>query len=214
MLKVNEMFYSIQGEGPNIGKPAVFLRLSGCNLSCPWCDTKYAWTEGYEMSVEDVKRALSRYRDYSFRLVITGGEPMLQQKEISKLLQNMHWIHVEIETNGTIEPMEDLLWYVDSWVISPKLHENYEVRWHHKIPLSMGYQYSTLHFKYVIDEYSDVKKVWERHGNANYVILMPQAATREEHERKFRYVCEWAKTFGYRVLPRLHILAWDNVRGK
>ena len=79
-----EIFYSLQGEGARCGSPAVFLRLAGCNLACKWCDTKHSWGNGILCSVRDVAAHLAEYNCTS--LVITGGEPLLQQGPLEKLL--------------------------------------------------------------------------------------------------------------------------------
>ena len=76
-LRVNEIFYSIQGESTHAGRPCVFVRLTGCNLRCVWCDTEYAFYEGRQMAVDEV---VERVRGYGCGLVeVTGGEPMLQK---------------------------------------------------------------------------------------------------------------------------------------
>ena len=111
-MKVSEIFSSIQGEGLNAGKQAVFLRLALCNLACEWCDTKYTWdwknydyaSEVKEMSIEQVKADL--LKPGVKHLVLTGGEPMLQQGELWPLLQSLKetGFFIEIETNGTLLP--------------------------------------------------------------------------------------------------------------
>ena len=101
-MKVSEIFYSIEGEGIEIGKPEVFVRLSGCNLRCVWCDTKYAWYNGKEMSVDEIIREIKRYPCKN--VSITGGEPLLQKDELLELIRKLkkmgYW--VQINTNGTI----------------------------------------------------------------------------------------------------------------
>ena len=77
MLTINEIFYSIQGESTYAGRPCVFVRLTGCDLRCTWCDTTYSFTEGRKMSVEDVVEEVRRYG--SPLVEVTGGEPLLQQ---------------------------------------------------------------------------------------------------------------------------------------
>ena len=99
MLTVNEIFYSIQGEGTRAGRPCVFVRLTACDLRCSWCDTPYAFHEGQKMAVEDI---VSRVRAYACDLVeITGGEPLLQ-KEVYPLMQRLldEGRTVMLETGG------------------------------------------------------------------------------------------------------------------
>lgn len=111
-MKVNEIFYSLQGEGFNTGTPAVFVRLSGCNLQCPFCDTEHA--EGKEMTEGEIVEEVSRYK--ASLVVITGGEPALQLTE--SLVELLHFLGktVAVETNGTIELPKNVDWIT----LSPK----------------------------------------------------------------------------------------------
>lgn len=101
-MKISEIFYSIEGEGIEIGRPEVFIRLAECNLRCTWCDTKYALENGKDMSVNDVIKEVAKYSCRS--VSITGGEPLLQREELLKLVQRLkkmdYWI--QINTNGTL----------------------------------------------------------------------------------------------------------------
>lgn len=101
-MRVNEIFYSIQGESSHQGKPCVFVRLSGCNLRCSFCDTQYAYEEAREISLEDV---IGKVESYPCRMVeITGGEPLLQAEsfELARRLLDLGF-SVLVETNGTID---------------------------------------------------------------------------------------------------------------
>lgn len=111
-MKVNEIFYSLQGEGFNAGTPAVFVRFAGCNLQCPFCDTDFA--VGTEMTEEDIAAQVVRYP--ASLVVITGGEPSLQLTE--SLVDALHWQgrRVAVETNGT----HPLPLNVDWITLSPK----------------------------------------------------------------------------------------------
>lgn len=100
MLRVNELFYSIQGESSFAGLPCIFVRLTGCNLRCAWCDTTYCYEEGRDQSTEEI---LANIETYPCRLVeITGGEPLLQQEtpELARLLLERGY-SVLVETNGS-----------------------------------------------------------------------------------------------------------------
>ena len=106
-LYVTEIFSSIQGEGTMMGRPAVFLRLSGCNLKCSWCDSKYSWVEGEKMYINDILKSLRQHGvgDKIDYLCITGGEPMLQERNLHILCSLFpKTIHISIETNATIIP--------------------------------------------------------------------------------------------------------------
>lgn len=111
-MKVSEIFYSIEGEGIEIGKPEIFVRLSGCNLRCKWCDTKYALENGKEMSIDEIIQEIGKYSCKNISL--TGGEPLLQKEELFKLVKKLknvnYWI--QVNTNGTIFD-EDVFRHVD-----------------------------------------------------------------------------------------------------
>jgi 7-carboxy-7-deazaguanine synthase len=102
-MKVCEVFKSIQGEGKNQGKPSTFIRLAGCNLRCSWCDTRYAQEGGEEMTTDEIFSRVIGLR--GLLVCITGGEPLLQGKELLPLLARLweHGFSIEIETNGTID---------------------------------------------------------------------------------------------------------------
>lgn len=101
-MEISEIFYSIEGEGIEIGRPEIFIRLTGCNLRCTWCDTPYALENGKEMDIKEIVQEVSRYPCKS--ISITGGEPLLQREELFELVQRLkkldYWI--QINTNGTI----------------------------------------------------------------------------------------------------------------
>lgn len=101
-MKVSEIFYSIEGEGIEIGRPEVFIRFAGCNLQCDWCDTKYALNNGKEMRMDEIIQEVSHYPCKN--ISITGGEPLLQREELLKLVEGLKkrncWI--QLNTNGTI----------------------------------------------------------------------------------------------------------------
>jgi 7-carboxy-7-deazaguanine synthase len=102
-MNVLEIFYSIQGEGKNQGKPAIFIRLAGCNLECRWCDTPAAHEEGAMLTGSEI---IAKIRDFRcWEICITGGEPLLQEKELVDLLRLLSSLgyQVQIETNGTID---------------------------------------------------------------------------------------------------------------
>lgn len=111
-MKVNEIFYSLQGEGCNTGTPAIFVRLSGCNLDCPFCDTDHI--SGKEMTEGEIIEEVSRYK--ASLVVITGGEPALQLTE--SLVEMLHLLGktVAVETNGTVELPKNVDWIT----LSPK----------------------------------------------------------------------------------------------
>lgn len=116
MMKVNEIFYSLQGEGYHSGTPAVFVRFSGCNLRCPFCDTQHE--EGVEMSETEIVEAVNAYP--ASLVVVTGGEPAMQLTE--GLVDALHAAgkYVSVETNGTLPLPKNVDWITlspkDIWV--------------------------------------------------------------------------------------------------
>ena len=102
IMQISEIFYSLQGEGTHIGKPAIFIRLSGCHLRCSWCDTKYTWElkSGSQMSTTEIIKEIKKYPCQ--HLVITGGEPLIQQSAIKELLQKLPKYYVEQRKPGDL----------------------------------------------------------------------------------------------------------------
>ena len=226
-MQINEIFKSIQGEGPNFGKPAIFLRTAQCNLKCTWCDTKYTWDwknydytkEVKEMTLEEIKE---RILDLEIKhLVITGGEPLLQQDDLADLLSFLKPdFYVEIETNCTILPNKMLTDLVDQWNVSPKtensgnpleLYENDECYYFFA-------NQENCFFKYVVENESDIpeikKFVTKYNIPENRVQLMTQASTKEEISAREKSISELAKANNFLFSPRLHVAMWGAQRGK
>ena len=226
-MQINEIFKSIQGEGPNFGKPAIFLRTAQCNLKCTWCDTKYTWDwdnydytkEVKEMTLEEIKEQVL---DLEIKhLVITGGEPLLQQDDLADLLSFLKPdFYVEIETNCTILPNKMLTDLVDQWNVSPKtknsgnpleLYDNDECYYFFA-------NQENCFFKYVVEDESDIpeikKFVTKYNIPENRVQLMTQASTKEEISAREKSISELAKANNFLFSPRLHVAMWGAQRGK
>lgn len=218
-MKVSEIFVSVQGEGPSIGKPAIFLRLSHCNLNCLWCDTKYAWYCGSEKSVDDVVGDILKLLDVYSKvnlLVVTGGEPLLQRNELEllvKALKKVRELEVEVETNCTVDP-GNLVDIVDRLIVSPKLE-------HSGVPKelrqcaesfrnSLGKYRGKIYLKFVVETAEDLLEIDEIvnffGAEPSSVYLMPQASSLEELVRKLRLVTDLAIQRGFRVSDRLQIV--------
>ena len=180
-------FFTEQGEGKTMGEPAVFFRLHHCNLDCSWCDTPYTWNknlpeyhtekekwnldEASSVIIDTWKKGLDvknsetsdneEKRSIEPRLVITGGEPMLQQKQIAKLLKSPEFLNlqIEIETNGTIVPIKELLDRVQ-FNCSPKL-ENSDVPKEKRIKTDALDTLKTgnTYFKFVVKNEADIDEI-------------------------------------------------------
>jgi 7-carboxy-7-deazaguanine synthase len=225
-MKVSEIFYSLQGEGFLAGMPSVFVRLAGCPLRCKWCDTKYAWDNdsGENYSIETILQTIQQW-PCKF-IVITGGEPMINSS-LPKLVRQLKALgkHITIETAG-IAYIPDMS--CDLMSISPKLsnstptdpkllaiHEDSRLDLSVLRELLYHYNYQ---LKFVVDSQNDLPEIQqtiEEIGDIDLekVMLMPQAATRDELLAKSPMVVEMCKCTGFVFCNRLQILLWDNKRG-
>lgn len=207
---VNEIFYSIQGEGPSVGKPAVFLRLGGCNLKCKWCDTKYAWQndENYQITNKKIVQQIKKYP--CAHLVITGGEPLLQQDALCGLLKELKGYTAEIETNGSI-PCK-IIGLVEQINCSPKLKNSGNPPYSLKIPPS-----KKVIYKFVMrnkNDLTEIKSFAKKYKIPKSKIwLMPEGTNKSDMLKKSKWVIEVCKKEGYNFSPRLHIMIWGNKRG-
>ena len=223
-----EVFYSLQGEGPNTGAPSVFLRLATCNLACTWCDTKYTWDwERYDYDLEVASQEPSQVESsiLSFgcrRLIITGGEPLLQQKELAPLVASLKErdFQFEVETNGTIVPQPDLVRDIDQWNVSPKLGTsgNSEDRRDQKPAMDAFSRLPNAYFKFVVAEPGDLDEVCSLRNKYSLdnqrIILMPEGTTVGDIQRRSPWVSEACAKEGFRFSTRLHILLWGDKRGR
>ena len=222
-MKIAELFYSIQGEGSLIGVPSVFVRTSGCNLRCSWCDTPYtSWKpEGDERSLDEILAQVAAFP--ARHVVVTGGEPMIAP-EIVALTERLRArsLHVTIETAGTVfAPVA-----CDLMSISPKLaHSTPEGRWgvqHERLRFQPGvlqrlmaaYDYQ---LKFVVthpDDLNEIKRMLERiSADRAKVILMPEGVEPGVLRERGTWLAEIAKRQGFRFSPRLHVELWGNRRG-
>ena len=226
-MKVNEIFYSLQGEGFLAGVPSVFIRLAGCPLRCRWCDTKYAWDEtaGEDYSISEITQAVQQW-PCKF-VVITGGEPTVNP-DLPQLVQELKASgkHITIETAG-IAYIPDMP--CDLMSISPKLsnsrpedkklaavHDNVRLDTAVLSELLDNYDYQ---LKFVVDSVHDlpeIQQTLQRIGNVDSekVMLMPQAATTDELLAKSPIVTDMCKCTGFTFCQRLQVLFWNNQRGR
>lgn len=228
-MLISEIFYSLQGEGTLAGTPSVFVRTSGCNLRCRWCDTPYAsWKpEGTEMSVEAIIQAVQAHPTRF--VVVTGGEPMLA-KEMPLLLAALRAAgkHITIETAGTIPPSGVPC---DLASISPKLGNSTPgpeagawVEKHERTRLQpevlrewcSGYE---VQWKFVISSEADLQGAEQVIASIGLpvapekILLMPEGISADALRSRLPLIIEACKTRGYRYSPRLHIDLFGNKRG-
>jgi 7-carboxy-7-deazaguanine synthase len=226
-MKIAEIFYSIQGEGMLAGVPSVFVRTSGCNLRCTWCDTPYtSWKpEGRDMPLDAI---LAEARGHeSTHVVVTGGEPMIVE-DIVALTEALKdsGLHVTIETAGTVhQPVA-----CDLMSISPKLanstpHDREGGRWaaqHDRLRyqpevlkrLMADYAYQLKFVVAAPEDLEEIENVLKETGAArSRVVLMPEGTDTETLRDRGRWLAEICKRENFRYGPRLHIDLYGNQRG-
>jgi 7-carboxy-7-deazaguanine synthase len=226
-MKIAEIFYSIQGEGILSGVPSVFVRTSGCNLRCDWCDTPYtSWKpEGRDLAISEI---LSEALGYAAaHVVVTGGEPMIAEGiiELTERLKESG-LHITIETAGTVEKPV----ICDLMSISPKLanstpREREGGRWaaqHDRLryqpevlkKLMSGYDYQ---LKFVVaqpEDLAEIEVILEGlSADRRRVVLMPEGTDTATLQERARWIVEICKRDGFRYGPRLHIDLFGNRRG-
>ena len=230
-IRVSEYFYSIQGEGLTVGVPAVFLRLQGCNLDCgssggSWvCDTEAVWKKGSKHTILELYQLLMINFDDAFQkgahLVITGGEPLIQQAAVIALIEQFKIKpFIEIETNGTIEPISQLKDLVNQWNISPKLSNSGESHEKRINTQALGWfkaQQNTI-FKFVVSNASDISEledefIWLDRLPIRQKFLMPAADNRTDLHKFYEPIIELAKKQGYSLSQRFHLTVWDQKTG-
>lgn|SRR3990167_4123006 len=219
-IRVSEHFYSVQGEGVTMGIPAVFLRLQNCNLLCEWpCDTIEVWKKGTKYTVKQLQDLfyeqgyIQKLQDGA-HLVITGGEPLLQQEALIEFLYGSMF-YIEIETNGTIAMNDKLNEWIDQINCSPKLKSsgvNQNLRFKPQV-LKQFSQKKNSWFKFVIYNEQDIQEILTYDLPHDKIILMPQATTKKELNINAPRAIELAKKYGFRYSDRLHLRIWDKATG-
>jgi 7-carboxy-7-deazaguanine synthase len=237
-LPINELFCSLQGEGMLSGVPSVFVRTSGCNLRCWFCDSYHTSWEptGAWLSIDDIVDEILSY-EQADHVVFTGGEPMIHEESV-ELLDELadYGYHTTVETNGTI--YRDAA--IDLASISPKLAsstpkaerdpkgdgewaDRHEQRRIDMDALSALVDEYDSQLKFVVtgnDDMPEIEALVERVRDATEasvpdedVLLMPEGMTREELDTKRNEVAELAMEYGYRYTPRLHVDLWNDAPG-
>ena len=225
-MKIAEIFYSIQGEGKLAGVPSAFVRASGCNLRCVWCDTPYAsWEpEGGVMEVGEIVRKVAGFN--CRHVVVTGGEPMIMP-DIAGLCGSLKSAghHITIETAGTVfHPVA-----LDLASLSPKLSNSTPAgtpfaEMHERQRLNIGVIQQFIdaspefQLKFVLASEADVIEIEAilaqvKNCSPADVLLMPEGTDAATLSSRAGWIADVCKRTGYRYCPRLHVELYGNTRG-
>lgn len=226
-LLIAEVFGpTFQGEGPSIGQQAMFVRLSRCNLRCPGCDTPYTWdTRRFDLREHTVTASVDTVTAQVLAappplVVITGGEPLLQQANVIALAERLAAAgrRVEIETNGTIVPNPELVAVVERFNVSPKL-PSFAADGDRPIngdALAAFAATGRAVFKFVVsvrDDFDVIGGLAERYGLAP-VWVMPEGTGSGRLVADLRALAEETLRRGWNLTARLHVLLWEDARGR
>jgi len=239
-----EVFFSIQGEGKNTGTPSVFVRTTLCNLHCIWCDTDYTWNwtntkfahvndekPGYkkfekkawisECSVEAVAKIILEFDCRN--VILTGGEPMLQQPGLTALMALLRTtderFRFETETNGTLVPTPEFDRAIDQYNVSPKLENSGNAPKLREKPKAMAAlaQNPKSNFKFVMETPEDLEEILhlqERyHIAAEKIWLMPEGTSAAQLANRREWLTEICKKHHFRFSDRLHVQIWGAKKG-
>ena len=226
-LVVSEVFGpTVQGEGPSLGRRAAFLRLGRCNLDCAWCDTPFTWDwERYDPAVElgerTVEDVVAQVAAMGVdRVVVTGGEPLLQQRRLHPFLAaaaDRGWA-VEVETNGTLAPTAETAALVERFNVSPKLANSGVAADRAIVPDALRALRATgkAAFKFVATAPADldeVQAIVEAH-DLGPVWIMPEGTTADAVLAGGRALVDAVTDRGWHLSTRLHVLLWGDERGR
>lgn len=237
-LAVSEIFGpTFQGEGPSVGRYSFFLRLAGCNQHCSWCDTPYTWDwtgrngrrydpkeEVKKYSVDDVIEEIARLEiaarvRLNPMLVITGGEPMLQQQKLIPLLiklQAKGW-RIEVETAATVYPLKEFAHLVNQFNCSPKLENSgnpLRTRFREHV-IDAFQNLGNAVWKFVVtnnDDLAEVKHIVTA-KSLSPVYIMPEGKTRQEMQMHMSLIARRVLDEGWNLSTRLHVEIWGDRRG-
>ncbi|MFA7602887.1 MAG: 7-carboxy-7-deazaguanine synthase QueE [Novosphingobium sp.] len=230
-----EIFASIQGEGASAGRPCTFVRLSRCNLACVWCDTAYTWRftgdnrphrddapydrAANQMTLGEEETAARIAALGGSRLVVTGGEPLLQAPALARMIAALPGMRIEIETNGTVAPPPALDALVQQYNVSPKLAHSGNAAALALPPERLAHWATEPRawFKFVIAEPGDVDEVLaiaRAHAIApERIFLMPEGRDSDTVRAGARWLAETCSEHGFNLSDRLHIHLFGDTRG-
>ncbi|WP_299309234.1 7-carboxy-7-deazaguanine synthase QueE [uncultured Croceicoccus sp.] len=234
-----EIFASLQGEGPSMGRPSVFVRVSRCNLACVWCDTAYTWhftgderphrggetfaRTANQLALPEAEVARRVLRAGADRLVLTGGEPLLQGAALARMVglvkETRPDFHVEVETNGTVAAPAALDPLIDQYNVSPKLA-------HSGNPASLALLPDRIaayaadaraFFKFVVADEDDARTVLSLRDAfgmaADRLFLMPEGTESATLRERMQWLAPFCQQHGLRLSDRLHIHLYGDTRG-
>jgi 7-carboxy-7-deazaguanine synthase len=241
MLKVIEVFRSIQGEGIELGLPTIFIRFSGCNLHCTWCDTTYASREGNKFEELTVEQLIEKVESFAptAGVTFTGGEPLIQDsEEMDKLIYELkgRGYKINIETNGVLFPSLRMVNSVDRFSISPKLASsgNRNGIVIETLQKYLKTQPKAMFLKFVIGDEADFDQMLTILANIGDkeelkdipIVVQPNvnyktAESIEEQSKGFRELLDillmggyssQVRDYGIRIIPQFHKYIWANKR--
>ena len=208
-MKINEIFYSIQGEGKLVGLPTIFIRTTGCNLRCSYCDTTYAYDSGEEMEIADIIEKIQNYPGKS--ICVTGGEPLIHEETtplINHLLEKEYII--TLETNGStsierVSGMKNLLLSLDIKCPSSSMQHKMNFR-------NISYLTTTDQLKFVIqnrDDYEYAKKILKKYMPKSAIFFQPVWGF------DIKTLSSWVLADGLdvRIGFQLHKIIWGDKKG-
>jgi 7-carboxy-7-deazaguanine synthase len=240
-----EVFFSIQGEGLSMGVPSIFVRTTKCNLHCCWCDTDYTWNwigtrfehqndqlPDYQkfdkkewiikVSVAETAKLVSRFSGKN--VILTGGEPMLQQSALTRLMNLLRHefatdYRFETETNGTLLPTDEFDAAIDQYNVSPKLaNSNNSVRLRERPEVYRFFAASKkANFKFVLADANDLTEVLALVNQyqipTDKVLLMPEGTSVDQLSQRRIWLTDICKQHGFRYTDRLHVQIWGGKKG-
>ena len=237
-MRVSEYFYSIQGEGRNTGMPTFFIRLSGCNLLCggkgtikdkklhdgaTWrCDSIESWIKGEKYTHQELIKKLEQLEPLKRNnIILTGGEPLMQQTEIMEFINAIkeYKCTYEVETNGTIMPDINIVKEISQWNVSPKLSNSGMPKDRRiKSEVIEWFQIINADFKFVISREEDIEEIFldfimPFNLNNRRIYLMPAASNINELKKNSILVAELCKQLGCNFSNRLQIQLWNQTLG-
>lgn len=238
-----EIFYTLQGEGLSVGTPSVFVRTSGCNLQCYWCDTENTWNwlgtpyahakdtgstsakvdrsqVQIRMTPADVAARVLAYA--CDNVVFTGGEPLLQQPalgELATLLLKRSAYEFEVETNGTLQPQDAFDASITRYNVSPKL-ANSRMKLQSRLRPAVLEWFAAspkASFKFVVADSQDADEIAAFQQQftiaSRRIFVMPEARTRESLDENREQVFELCMRNRWRYSDRLHVAVFGDRRG-